>query len=193
IPAQTPHPGSPVLQEEPVPPGAHVQVLAVGEDFSAALEVAEEDLALCRLPDRENMGKVIGRKEEEDWKSCGIWIWPLASCLSPMEELSASSWECLKTSLAPSLPPLSQVPDPLGADLSHILVACPWSPPATAIGKSHLSQAVVSPRCPQAQSQETKRFPRKSHIKSSSGPAFLLFSPHRSRTRWNKHIVQALK
>lgn len=117
-----------------------------------------------------------------------------ASCLFPMEELSSfSSWECLETSLAPSLPLLSQVPDPLGADLSHILVAHPWSPPATAIGKSHLSQAVVSPRCPQAQRQETKRFPRKSQIKSSSGPAFLLFFPHGSRTCWNKHIVQALK
>lgn len=70
----TPHPGSPALQEVLVFPGTHIQVLAVGKDFATAFEVTQEDLTLCRLPGQENMGKVIGRKEE-GWKSSGICPW----------------------------------------------------------------------------------------------------------------------
>lgn len=40
---------------------------------------------LCCLPNKENMGKIIGRKEEEDLKSSGIWICPL---LLPPQSLS---------------------------------------------------------------------------------------------------------
>lgn len=73
-----PAPGHPTQapQKASVFAGTHVQVLAVGEDFAAAFEVTQEDLTLGCLPVRENTGKIMIRKEEEGWKSFGIWICP---------------------------------------------------------------------------------------------------------------------